>query len=86
MMSRLPSRVKRHPLATFFVLKRPGRRVAIAALVVILRTRSLSELRELGSRMIRWRVRWYWYATALGFSAGAVMPTAGLNGGGGEPA
>ena len=47
MVSRLASRAKRHPLVTFFVLKRPGRRAAIVALVVIFRTRSLSELREL---------------------------------------
>ncbi len=51
----------------------------IAAFVVILMTRGPSGLRELGSRMVRWRIRWYWYAAALGLPLGAILLTAGLN-------
>jgi len=38
----------------------------LAALIVIPITQGWAGLKELGSRMIRWRVRWYWYAVALG--------------------
>jgi uncharacterized protein len=38
----------------------------LAALIVIPVTQGISGLRELGSRMIRWRVGWRWYAVALG--------------------
>jgi hypothetical protein len=38
----------------------------LAALIVIPITQGWAGLRELGSRMIRWRVSWYWYAVALG--------------------
>jgi hypothetical protein len=31
---------------------------------VIPLTQGWAGLRELGSRMIRWRVRWYWYVVA----------------------
>jgi hypothetical protein len=90
-MSRLSSVVKRHPIITFFVLSYAiswgsiplwtfqAGGPFIAAFVVILMTRGLSGLRELGSRMIRWRVRWYWYAAALGLPLGAILLTAGLN-------
>ena len=36
-------------------------------------------LRELGSRMIRWRVRWYWYVVSIGLPLAAVLLTVGLN-------
>jgi uncharacterized protein len=85
--------VKRHPIITFFVLAyaiswgfllieavgfMPGGPF-IAALIVISLTQGLSGLKELGSRMIRWRVRWYWYAVAIGLPLAVVMVTAGLN-------
>jgi uncharacterized protein len=38
----------------------------LAALIVIPLTQGWAGLRELGSRMIRWRVGWRWYAVALG--------------------
>lgn len=91
MMSRLSSVVKRHPLITFFVLTYaigwgciPFWTFAafsplVAALIVIPLTQGLSGLRELGSRMIRWRVRWYWYAVAIGLPLAVVALTAGLN-------
>src|SRR5215216_5097761 len=70
------SAVRRHPIITFFVLAYaiswgflPIEAVRFlptgplfAALIVISLTQGLSGLRELGLRMIRWRVRWYWYA------------------------
>jgi CAAX protease family protein len=93
MMSGLASVVKRHPLITFFVLAyaiswgflpiesvrfMPGGPF-IAAIIVILLTRGWAGLRELGSRMIRWRVRWYWYAVAIGLPLAVVLITVGLN-------
>jgi len=94
MMSRLSSVIKRHPLIAFFVLtyalswgflpiKAFGFLPAgplLAALIVIPITQGLSGLRELGSRMIRWRVRWYWYPVALGLPLAVLLVTVGLNG------
>jgi uncharacterized protein len=51
----------------------------IAALIVIPITQGLSGLRELGSRMIRWRVRWYWYVVAVGLPLAVLLVTVGLN-------
>jgi uncharacterized protein len=85
--------VKRHPIITFFVLAyaiswgfllieavgfMPGGPF-IAALIVISLTQGLSGLKELGSRMIRWRVRWYWYAVAIGLPLAVLGLTVGLN-------
>jgi uncharacterized protein len=73
------SLVKRHPIITFFVLTyaiswgflpieavgfMPGGPL-LAALIVIPITQGWAGLRELGSRMIRWRVRWYWYVVSI---------------------
>jgi len=91
-MSSVSSVVKRHPIITFFVLAYaiswaflPIESVRflpsgplIAALIVIPITQSLSGLRELGSRMIRWRVGWIWYALAIGLPLGVHLVTAGL--------
>ena len=74
------SAVRRHPIITFFVLAYaiswgflPIEAVRFlpsgplfAALIVIPLTQGWAGLKELGFRMIRWRVRWYWYALALG--------------------
>jgi membrane protease YdiL (CAAX protease family) len=51
----------------------------LAALIVIPITRGRAGLRELGSRMIRWRVRWYWYAVAIGLPLTVMLITVGLN-------
>jgi uncharacterized protein len=51
----------------------------IAALIVIPISQGLSGLRELGSRMIRWRVRWYWYVVAVGLPLAVLLVTVGLN-------
>ena len=74
------SAVRRHPIITFFVLAYaiswgflPIEAVRFlpsgplfAALIVIPITQGWAGLKELGSRMIRWRVSWYWYAVAIG--------------------
>src|SRR5215208_4632724 len=51
----------------------------ISALIVIPISQGLSGLRELGSRMIRWRVRWYWYVVAVGLPLAVLLVTVGLN-------
>ena len=91
MMSSLLSVVRRHPIITFFVLTYAigwglipfwtfqAGSPFIAALIVIPLTQGLSGLKELGLRMIRWRVRWYWYVVAVGMPLGVVALTAGLN-------
>jgi uncharacterized protein len=58
----------------------------LAALIVIPITQGFSGLRELGSRMIRWRVRWYWYAVALGIPLTAAAVAWTLNVALGAPA
>ena len=70
--------IKRHRVIAFFVLAyaltwggipwnsffAPG--ALIAAVVVILLTEGPRGLLVLGSRIIRWRVSWVWYALAVG--------------------
>src|SRR5215204_4307159 len=87
------SLVKRHPIITFFVLSYaiswaflPLESVRFlpsgplfAALIVIPITQDLSGLKELGLRMIRWRVRWYWYAAAIGVPLAVHLAIVGLN-------
>ena len=87
------SLVKRYPIITFFVLTyaiswgflpieavgfMPGGPL-LAALIVVPITQGWAGLRELGSRMIRWRVRWYWYVVAIGLPLAVVLLTVGLN-------
>jgi uncharacterized protein len=85
------SLVKRHPIITFFVLTYviawglipfwtfQAGAPFIAALIVIPLTQGLSGLKELGLRMIRWRVRWYWYVVAIALPLAVLGLTAGLN-------
>ena len=87
------SLVKRHPIITFFVLSYaiswaflPIESVRFlpsgplfAALIVIPITQDLSGLKELGLRIIRWRVRWYWYAAAIGVPLAVHLAVVGLN-------
>ena len=70
--------LRRHRVACFFVLAyvlawgaipwnsffTPG--ALIAAVVVVLLTEGPRGLLNLGSRLIRWRVSWVWYALAIG--------------------
>jgi membrane protease YdiL (CAAX protease family) len=91
MASRAAGVVKRHPLITFFVL---AYAVAwafvpfgsfgafgplVAALVVVPLTQGRAGLRELGSRLVRWRVRWFWFLVALGLPLAIHLLTAGLH-------
>jgi hypothetical protein len=99
MMSSVSSVVKRHPIVTFFVLTYAigwglipfwtfqAGSPFIAALIVIPLTQGLSGLKELGLRMIRWRVRWYWYVVAIGLPLVVSLVYVGLNvaGGAGVP-
>jgi membrane protease YdiL (CAAX protease family) len=91
MISSVLNVVRRHPIITFFVLTYAiawglipfwtfqAGSPFIAALIVIPLTRGLSGLKELGLRMIRWRVRWYWYVVAIGLPLAVVGITVGLN-------
>jgi uncharacterized protein len=83
--------IKRHPLITFFVLAyalawgalpwnsffAPG--ALVAAIVTVALTGGWAGLRELGARLIRWRVNWIWYALALAVPLALQFATAGLN-------
>src|SRR5215218_5143861 len=83
--------VRRHPLITFFVLTyaltwgplptglffAPG--PLLAALIIIPITQGLAGLKELGLRIIRWRVRWYWYAAAIGVPLAVHLAIVVLN-------
>ena len=91
MMYRLLGVVRRHPIITFFVLTYAigwglipvwtfqAGSPFIAALIVIPLTRGVAGLKELGLRMIRWRVRWYWYVVAIALPLAVVGITVGLN-------
>ncbi len=69
--------VRRHPVVTFFVLTFAiawafvpfgsfgAFAPLIAALVVAPLAHGRAGLAELGRRLVRWRVRWYWYVLAL---------------------
>jgi uncharacterized protein len=85
------SAVRHHPLITFFILTYVigwgcipfwtfmAGSPFIAALIVIPLTQGWAGLRELGSRVIRWRVRWYWYVVAIGLPLTVLLITAVLN-------
>ena len=85
------SAIRRHPIVTFFVLAYAiawgfvpfgsfgAFAPLVAALIVIPLTQGLAGLRELGFRMIRWRVGWIWWALAIGVPLGVHLVNAGLN-------
>ena len=89
------SAVRRHPLVAFFVITYvlswaflPIRELGflpagplIAALIVIPLTQGLSGLRELGLRVIRWRVGWRWYAVAIGLPLAVAVVSVALSAG-----
>jgi uncharacterized protein len=60
--------------------------VLLAALIVIALGQGRSGLRELGLRMIRWRVAWIWYAAALCIPLAVASVTMAANGVLGAPA
>ena len=90
-MSSLLSVVRRHPIITFFVLSYAlawmlvpfgsfgAYGPLVAALIVVPITRGVAGLKELGLRIIRWRVRWYWYAAAIGVPLAVHLAVVGLN-------
>jgi membrane protease YdiL (CAAX protease family) len=51
----------------------------IAALIMIALTQGRAGLRELGSRMIRWRIGWIWYVVAIGLPLAVLLLTVVLN-------
>jgi CAAX protease family protein len=83
--------VRRHPVITFFLLAyvlswtaifwqsffAPG--VLVAALIVVSLTEGVAGLRAIGSRLIRWRVSWIWYALALGVPLSVTFASIWLN-------
>jgi hypothetical protein len=83
--------IKRHRIVVFFVLAYvltwwaipwnsffvPG--VLLAALIVVTITEGLSGLRALGSRLIRWRVSWVWYALAIGVPLAVHVASSAIN-------
>ncbi len=85
------SAVRRHPLVAYFVLTYAltwevlplgifgATGPLLAALIVIAITEGRAGLRDLGSRMIRWRVGWYWYAVAIGVPLAVFVITVALN-------
>jgi len=91
MASRAASVVRRHPQIAFFVLAYAVAWAFVpsgyfgafgplaAALIVVPLTQGRAGLRELGSRLVRWRVRWFWYLVALGLPLAIHFVTAGLH-------
>src|SRR5215212_1690955 len=83
--------VRRHPVVTFFILAYALRWGAIpwqsfcapgglvAALIVVFLTEGVAGLRAMGSRLIRWRVSWIWYAIALAVPLAVSFVSIGLN-------
>jgi uncharacterized protein len=83
--------IRRHPVVTFFLLAwalswalipwggffAPG--VLVSALLVVGMTEGLAGLRAMGSRLIRWRVSWVWYALALAVPLTVKFAALGLN-------
>ena len=70
------------PEQTFFAIG-----PLLAALIVIAIAEGRPGFRDLGARIIRWRVAWYWYAVAIGFPLAVRFGTAVVNvGAGGAPA
>lgn len=83
--------IRRHPVLTFFLLAyvlcwgaipwqsffAPG--VLVAALIVVSLTEGVDGLKAMGSRLIRWRVRWVWYAIAIVVPLTVKFASIGLN-------
>ena len=85
------SLIRRHPVVTFFLLAyalcwaaipwqsffAPG--VLVAALIVVFLTEGVAGLKAMGSRLIRWRVSWVWYALALAVPLSVKFASIALN-------
>jgi len=57
----------------------------LAALIVIGATEGKAGYRELGSRIVRWRVRWPWYVVAIAVPLGVAVTATGMGQAGGLP-
>jgi hypothetical protein len=89
--------VARHPLVSFFVLAyvlawggvpwdsffAPG--ALIAALIVAYLKDGWAGLRDIGARLVRWRVHWVWYVLAVAVPLLLHAVTIGLNLAAGAP-
>ena len=89
--------IRRHPVLTFFLLAyalcwaaipwqsffAPG--VLVAALIVVFLTEGVAGLKAMGSRLIRWRVSWIWYAIAIAVPLAVKFAAIGLNSALGAP-
>lgn len=51
----------------------------LAAVIILALTEGWAGLRELGGRLLRWRVGWIWYAVALGLPLLVIASTSWLN-------
>jgi membrane protease YdiL (CAAX protease family) len=81
---------KRHTMVVFFVLAFALTWIAVpfgsfmaagplvAALIVTGLVDGRRGLRDLRSRMLRWRVRWYWYAAAILIPVGLALGTGAI--------
>jgi uncharacterized protein len=70
------------PLRAAGISEQPGFVPAgplLAALIVISATDGVPGLRELGRRLLRWRVGWRWYAVAVGLPLAVILSTALIN-------
>ena len=76
----LRSQLGRIPWQSFFA---PG--VLVAALIVVALTEGLAGLKAMGSRLIRWRVSWIWYALALAVPLAVKFASIGLTSALGAP-
>ncbi|MCM4084519.1 CPBP family intramembrane glutamic endopeptidase [Paractinoplanes hotanensis] len=93
-MTALAAAIRRHPLITFFVLAfvigwspwpfgiEGTALLPCAPLVAAVIVGAVTgTLRDLGSRLIRWRVPWYCYVAAIGLPLVVIFGTVGLHGG-----
>ncbi|HLL62681.1 MAG TPA: CPBP family glutamic-type intramembrane protease, partial [Propionibacteriaceae bacterium] len=89
-MSPMLRLVRRYPLTVFFLLTYAVAWALwpfglfgafgplVAALIVVPIAHGRAGLRELGARLVRWRVGWLWWAMAVGVPLGLHALTAGL--------
>ncbi|WP_250030111.1 CPBP family intramembrane glutamic endopeptidase [Paractinoplanes maris] len=93
-MTTFAAAIRRHPLVTFFVLAfaigwspwpfgiEDTAMLPCAPLVAALIVAAVTgTLRDLGSRMIRWRVPWYCYVAAVALPLLVIFATAAIHGG-----
>lgn len=85
------STIRRHPVLTFFLLAyalswgaipwqsffAPG--VLVAALIVVFLTEGVAGLKDMGRRLIHWRVSWVWYVLALAVPLVVKLVSIALN-------